>query len=155
VRGQGLVLSTFDLRALAPWPPEGDLAPDEWDRYVAAAAAVQRVDPAAAEGAMDEFLRERTGLEAARDETRVFLLQRVVFDLPEEAPERERRPFKGWVNWPAPDAEGNVSIAWPITFKSGRPALIAGYEGSEGRPYDAVSEFRHFREHYPFRRLAA
>lgn len=155
MRGQGLVLSPLDLRSLAPWPPEGDLAPDEWERYIETAAAVQRAEPAEAEGALEEFLRESSGLEAARDETRAFLLQRVVFDLPETAPEGERRPFKGWVNWPAPDADGNVSIAWPITWQDGRPALLAGYEGSEGRPYNAVAEYRHFREHYPLRPLSS
>jgi hypothetical protein len=157
VRGQGLVLSTLTdgFRALAAWPAEGDLPPEEWERYIATAAEFQRAEPTEIEAALDEFLRERSGLEAARDETRLFLLQRVVFDLPEKAPESERRPFKGWTNWPAPDADGNVSIAWPITWRDGRPALVAPYEGSEGRPYNAVGEYRHFLEHYPLRALAA
>ena len=155
MRGQGLVLSalTGRFRALAPWPAEGDLPPDEWERYVATAAEVQRAEPREVEEAFDEFLRERSGLEAARDETRLFLLQRVVFDLPETAPEGERRPFKGWVNWPPPDADGNVSIGWPIAWRDGRPELLAPYVGSEGRPYKAVAEYRHFLERYPLRAL--
>ena len=157
MRGQGLVLSTLTagLRSLAPWSAEGDLPPDEWERYIAIAAQVQRAEPAEVQAAFEEFLGERSGLEAARDETRLFLLQRVVFDLPEKAPESERRPFKGWTNWPPPDADGNVSIAWPITWSDGRPALVAPHEGSEGRPYNAVSEYRHFLEHYEFRALPA
>lgn len=155
MRGQGLVLSTLTgrFRALAPWPAEGDLPPDEWERYVATAAEVQRAESPEVEEAFDEFLRERSGLEAARDETRLFLLQRVVFDLPETAPEGERRPFKGWVNWPPPDADGNVSISWPIAWRDGRPALLAPYVGSEGRPYKAVAEYRHFLERYSLRAL--
>ena len=92
-------------------------------------------------------------MEAEQDETRLFLLQRVVFDLPESAPESERRPFKGWVNWPAPGLDGTVSIAWPISWSGGRPALVDPYVGSEGRPYDAAAEYRHFRENYSLRAL--
>jgi hypothetical protein len=76
-----------------------------------------------------------------------------VFDLPESAPEDERRPFKGWVNWPPPDADGTVSLAWPISWADGRPTLVAPYVGSEGRPYTAAAEYRHFLEHYPLRAL--
>jgi hypothetical protein len=155
VRGQGLVLTalTDGFRALAPWPAEGDLPPDGWERYSASASEVQGAEPGDVERAFEEFLSERSGIEGARDETCLFLLQRVVFDLPEAAPESERRPFKGWVNWPPPDADGNVSLAWPLSWRQAGPTLVAPYEGSEGRPYDAVGEYRHLRERYAFREL--
>jgi len=145
---------TAAFRTLAPWTAADELSSAEWDRYVAVAGEVERADPTDVERALDEFLGERSGFDAAEDETRVFLLLRVVFDLPEKAAASERRPFKGWVNWPPPDPTGNVSLSWPVTWDEGRPALVAPYEGSEGRPYAAVAEYRHFLESYPFRRLA-
>jgi hypothetical protein len=142
---------TAAFRTLAPWTQADDLSSAEWDRYLSVAGEVARADPADVEPALAEFLGERSGFEAAEDETRLFLLLRVVFDLPEQAPESERRSFKGWVNWPPPDADGNVSLSWPITWDAGRPTLVAPYEGSEGRPYNAVGEYRHFLERFPFR----
>jgi hypothetical protein len=143
------------FRTLAPWSAAADdLSSAEWDRYVAVAGEVERADPAEVDNALDELLGDGSGFEAEDDETRLFLLLRVVFDLPETARESERRSFKGWVNWPPPDANGNVSLSWPITWEAGRPALVSPYEGSEGRPYAAVAEYRHFLASYPFRALS-
>ncbi len=125
------------LASLAPWPSAGDLSREQWQRYIEAARELQQTDPADAESAIGHFVTRRSGLEAAEDETRIFLLLRVVFDLPERAPADERRAYAGWVNWPAPDDEGNVSLSWPIAWDTGRPALVAHYEGSEGESYAA------------------
>jgi hypothetical protein len=112
---------------------------------------VQDADPADVDRALEAFLARASGFEGAEDETRLFLLMRVVFDLPEQAPEEERRSYKGWVNWPPPGADGTVSLAWPLTFAAGDPALVDPYEGSEGPRYAAVSEYRHLLERYGFR----
>lgn len=138
---------------LAPWPADGDLSPQEWDRYCAVAAAVQGAEPDDVERALADFLDRRKGFEGAADETRLFLLMRVVFDLPETAPAEQRRSFKGWVNWPPPAPDGTVSLAWPLTWAGGRPALVDPYEGSEGGRYAAVEEHRHLRDRFPFRAL--
>jgi hypothetical protein len=141
------------LGELVPWTSANDLSPQAWDRYVAAARAVQRAAPAEVERAIQDVLATGSDAREGDDETRVFLLLRVVFDLPERAPADERRSYKGWVNWPAPDGDGCVSLAWPIAWRDGRPALVAGYEGSEGPRYAAVAEYRHLLDRYAFRDL--
>ena len=138
---------------LAPWPSEGGLSPAEWDRHVAVAGTVRGADPEDVAGALAEFLDRRKGLGSDDDETRLFLLMRVVFDLPETAPAEERRSFKGWTNWPPPDPDGMVSLAWPLTWAGGQPALVDPYEGSEGPRYAGVEEYRHLLGGFPFRTL--
>jgi hypothetical protein len=87
------------------------------------------------------------------DESKVFILMRVVFDLPVSALESECLSFKGWTNWPLPDAAGHVNLSWPVEWRYGKPSLLAHYEGSEGVPYGAAEEYEYFRARFPFRRL--
>jgi hypothetical protein len=144
------------LGSLRPWSQRDAFTRDDWGNYMEAAKAVQKADQQTVETALGEFVREAvqetfTGYES---ESKPFLLLRMVFDLPEAAPQQSRLIFKGWVNWPKPDAQGNVSLAWPVSWQSGKPDLVASYEGSEGKPYDAAAEYRYFRSHFPYRHLA-
>jgi hypothetical protein len=145
---------TADLLAafasLAPWPAQGDLSPDHWSRYVAAARAVQESDPNEVERALLEFLDR----DDADNETRLFLLSRVVFELPDRAAAAERRTWKGWINWPEPDADGMVDLSWPVGWDAGRPRLEAPFAGAEGHRYAAVEEYRDLRSRFPFRTLS-
>lgn len=138
---------------LTPWTAAPALSPAQRDRYVAVAAAVQRHEPAAVERAIGDFLSRRSGPGNSEDETRIFLLLRVVFELPEHVPADERASFKGWVNWPAPAPDGTVSLAWPIAWAADGPVVVAPYEGFEGPEYAAVEEYRHLLERHPLRAL--
>jgi hypothetical protein len=142
------------IAGLAPWG-RGDFDDEEWDRYVSVARSVQAADPETVEAALEAFMADAVEEEPTdtTSESKPFLLMRVVFALPEAAPESERRSFKGWANWPRPDARGEVSLAWPVSWESGRPRLVAPYGGFQGLPYSAVREYRHLRERYPFRAL--
>ena len=142
------------VAGLPPWRYE-PFDDDDWATYVSVARAVQQSSPETVEAALEHFLREARSetFQGYESESKPFLLMRVVFDLPEVAPESERQSFKGWDNWPPPDADGRVSLAWPLSWQSGRPELVARYEGSQGLPYAAVEEYRHMRAHYPYREL--
>ena len=140
------LLSAFG--PLAPWPAGGDLSDQEWDRYLAAAREVQAAQPGEVEPALLEFL------DGGGEETSLFLLLRVVFDLPERAPVEERRTWKGWVNWPEPDPDGTVNLSWPVRWDGSRPALQAAFEGAEGPRYAAIEEYRDLRERFAPRALA-
>jgi len=144
---------TTKFRELAPWTHAGDLSAGQWERYLDVAREVQRADPSEVERAIAEFLRERSGFGAAEDETRIFLLLRVVFDLPESVPAEQRHAFAGWVNWPPPGPDGKITLSWPITWRTGRPVIVAPYEGSEGESYAGVEEYRYLLAHFPFRDL--
>jgi hypothetical protein len=141
------------FRALPPWPSDRDLSDEDWLRYVNAARLVQHSEPADAKRALARFLDEAEGFAGVENETRLFLLLRVVFDLPDRAPADQRRTFKGWVNWPEPDTEGNVNLSWPVSWSAGQPILLARFEGADGPRYAAVEEYRHLLARFPFREL--
>jgi hypothetical protein len=143
--------------SLRPWSRSSDFRDQDWENYVRVARRVQQTDSQVVEAALDSFVKAEAN-DAVTDytsESKPFLLMRVVFDLPESAPVGDRWQRKGWNNWPKPDEDGRVSLAWPISWQSGKPELVASYEGSEGPPYSAVADYRHLRTSYPFRVLNA
>lgn len=143
------------LDALPPWADPRDFTEAAWERYRAAARVFRHAEPAAVEAALDEFVRQTRDREyqGYEDESKPFILMRVLFELPDRTDARERQSFKGWINWPAPDADGTVNPGWPVRWSAGRPALEAPYSGSMGLPYAAAEEYRWLRERYPFRSL--
>jgi hypothetical protein len=143
------------FNSLHPWSHRSGLTARDWDNYEKVARAVQQTDPRVVEGALQSFMESEgdSPVTDYTDESKLFLLMRVLFDLPESAPVEERHQRKGWINWPLPDANGKVSLAWPISWAHGKPELVASYEGSEGPPYPAVADYRYLKSHYPFRTL--
>jgi hypothetical protein len=142
-----------ELTQLPVWPLDGVTTTEFWEKYRSVAIRIQKLSCGDVAKIIsiyratssDEFLDEA--------DSRLFLLFRVIFDLPQDVPCSERMSFKGWINWPRPDARGCVSISWPINWEKGRPSLIDGYMGSFGLQYDAESEYRYLHEHYLFRKL--
>lgn len=142
------------FNALPPWAQK-DFSDSEWACYIEVARIIQKADPNIVESALNKFIVDAVREEYAgyESESKVFILMRVVFDLPEEAYLENRRSFKGWANWPEPDEKGNVSLSWPVSWRTGKPKLIAPYEGSMGKPYAAGMEYRYMRDRFPFRQL--
>jgi hypothetical protein len=145
-------LLTAFLR-LAPWHYEPGLSADDLSAYEAVARLVQSSGPAEVRRALADF-QDQDPSAGIDNETRLFLLLRFVFDLPEHAPAAQRRIFWGWVNWPDPDAAGRVNLAWPLSFEGGRPVLLARFEGAEGSIHAAVEEYHDLLARFPFRNLA-
>ncbi len=143
------------IDALPPWPTRPDFGPDEWERYIETAHLTQQCPPATAEAALDKFIAGALQNMSTADESesKPFILLRVVFDLPESAPAAMRRSFKGWVNWPPPNASGEVNLSWPVSWQTGRPKLITGHVGSMGLPYAASQEYRHLLTNFSQRQL--
>jgi hypothetical protein len=137
------------FETLAPWPPDRDLTREEWGAYIEAARLVGKTDPTD----LDATLARALDRGDADDETRLFLLSRVVFDLPSRAPADQRRTWKGWLNWPEVDADGTVNLSWPVRWDESGPSLSGRYAGSEGPRYAAVEEYRDLRERFPLREL--
>jgi hypothetical protein len=143
------------LDSLPPWSHDEDISEAGWAAYVEAARRFRQTDPEVAAAALDRFVEQAAGEEftGSESESKPFLLMRVLFELPEQAPESERVSFKGWTNWPRADERGQVSLSWPISWERGKPELTARYDGSAGRPYAASMEFRALRERFPYRDL--
>lgn len=143
------------IDALPSWPTQPDFSPDEWESYIETACLIQQAQPATVEAALDKFIARGVQNVSTTDESesKPFILLRVVFDLPESVPALLRRSFKGWVNWPPPNANGEVNLAWPVSWQTGQPQLSAGYVGSMGLPYDASQEYRHLLTNFSHRQL--
>jgi hypothetical protein len=147
------------LQQLPLWRSDRGLDAHEWQQLEQVATDLRATPDAEVVAALEQFLRwsaQQPRL-VADQESGPFLLLRVLFDLPEQAPASERIIYKGWANWPPADPRGSVNLAWPLRWNSGSPSLIALYEGSDGRPYDCVAEFESFRARFPYRqpRVAA
>jgi hypothetical protein len=139
-----------------------DYRPEHWAALVLAAKAVQDSDPNSVERALAAWQENRAeGLpHTTQVETKVYLLMRVVFDLPERAPARDRYGFGGWLHdmpteEPPVNPDGTVNLAWPVSWRSGDPRLVAGFQGLEGQPYDAVAEYRYLNARYKPRDLSS
>lgn len=148
---QGIVL----LDSLPPWADKDDFDEQVWAHYIDVARIVQGIDPDNVESILHTFIRQAIKEEFSgyESESKAFILMRVVFDIPEQAPVTERFSFKGWVNWPQPDANGQVNLAWPVSWDGGQPHLVASYAGSMGVPYAADKEYLFLRERFSYRQL--
>lgn len=143
------------LRELPAWRADRDFTHQEWAAFIDVAKLVQTANPDVVASALDDLMRERFSEEYRGTETdsKPFILMRVVFELPEAAPVEQRFSYKGWSNWPVPDARNQVNLGWPVTWQGGHPGLQALYDGSMGRPYTASAEYRFLLQTFPFRKL--
>jgi hypothetical protein len=139
------------VSGLTPWPSDRDLSGDEWADYVDAARRLRDAEPREVTRALGAALAADEG--TGDNERRLFVLLRVLFDLPRSAPAAQRLVYKGWVNWPAPDDRDEVDLGWPVAWEDDRPRLVAAFEGSMGPRYAAVEEYDSFRERFGFRAL--
>jgi hypothetical protein len=147
------LIESFDR--LSPWTTPEDFGEREWKDYIKVAQVIQKSEPETVKSALTDFMKKAINEEykGYESESKIFLLMRIAFDLPEEAPEKARFSFKGWENWPEPDDQGYVSLAWPISWGGNLPKLEASYEGSMGQPYRAVEEYQYLLDHFNYRNL--
>jgi ATP/maltotriose-dependent transcriptional regulator MalT len=96
------------------------------------------------------------------NDTKLYLLMRLVFDLPEAVPASTNQivVFGYWSGrWLKENGEinsdGTFNRAWPIRWNHGHPNLLAGWVGLEGvnTRYDAAAEFSYCLTNYPMRDL--
>ena len=143
------------INALPVWTSQHSFTDQDWDKYIEVARIIQSTDTDTVEDALVEFIQRalQEAYEGYESESKPFILMRVVFEIPETANEDKRFSFKGWSNWPEPDANNEVNLSWPVSWEGGRPKLLAPYEGSMGRPYAAAAEYRFLLQNFPYRKL--
>ncbi len=144
------------IQMLAPWSENDAFSESDWKNYIEVARQVQISDIEVIESVINNFQKEASKVKyngVYEEDSKLFLLQRIVFELPENISANQRVSFKGWVNWPSPDSDGNVNLSWPVSWKSKQPVLIDSYAGSLGEAYQAWSEFNYFKERYKYRSL--
>ena len=94
--------------------------------------------------------------------SKIFVLLRLLFDVPEEYPRDEARFFGGWIilrvredgDWTMddpPTREGTVNMLWPLGYEDGRLVLKGTIFAYRGFPYDGLWEYDYFASRFPLR----
>lgn len=145
-----------EIGSLIPWGLTPDYPEEGWARLVHVGRMIQQLPPATVSTALSEHIEScgRQGLGRLDCETKPFLLLRVVFDIP---PEAELPPFCIWLMWDE-NREGTTSLhsrGPVVVWQNGKPRLLYGCRGSEGRSYAAAGEYEYLRHKFPFRDLSS
>jgi hypothetical protein len=140
---------------LTPWTSNLDWTSSAWKKYINTAIKVQEANQTDVEEAIKNFMEEakKQPFIGYEIESKLFILLRIVFEIPQVASEKDRFSFKGWINWPKANEFGEINLGWPVKWINGQPNLESGYVGSEGKPYAALEEYQFLKMKYPFRKL--
>jgi hypothetical protein len=132
-----------------------------WLLLINAAKVVQESEPKSVEQTLEDYQSHTAtnGLDQIKEDSKLFLLMRVVFDLPEDVSVDTNGfvpVFGGWVTMNEQfGTNGSVNVAWPIRWNNGHPILISGYYGIQGinSTYNARKEYMYFMSKYRMRHL--
>lgn len=134
-----------------PWPHAIEYSHASWAALVSAAKVMQESNPQFMERTLRGYQRVH---DRSSDDSKLLLVLRVAFDLPETRPLEKRVGFGGWRDLTDSD-NMKTNAAWPISWNSGHPKLIVGFTLFEGERYDAATEFTYFANKYPARDLTS
>jgi hypothetical protein len=84
--------------------------------------------------------------------SKVYLLLRLLFDVPEESD--VVAIFGAWMgeNGPYPyNGSETVNLLWPLGYQDQRLVLKSGFEMYLGGPYNGLAEYDYFASHFPWR----
>lgn len=140
------------LALLKPWPATEQMSPLGWVGHLSVANFLQHLDSNLVAGTIGAFHDCRPATY-----TSLFLLPRVVFELPERIAMEEFPQFAFLcaplgAPWEYPDGV-TINAAWPISWKGSMPELIAGCSPMFGDHYDPESEYRFLKNRFPYRDL--
>jgi hypothetical protein len=145
------------IHRLRPWGSRPVYPAQDWDAQIAVARLVQRTDPKIVEEALVLFSSQAwahksyMNCPAPVELSKVQLLMRIVFRLPEHDTNPNDSRLDGMQGLPPTDSVGPVNVDWPLSWRCGRPHLVSGCQPSYGILYDPVSDYRYLRAHFPLR----
>lgn len=147
------------IDGMRTWPTDTDpdFTAQDWHRAICVARMPQGAEPAAARKALDESADYKR-IVGEYSPSRAFVVLRLMFDLPENAPADRGDPLvsaHGWFQY-APRENGRVSLTWPISWYDGQPRFVFRLPGfKSGPPYRPNTEYDSMRGKYLFRDLSA
>jgi hypothetical protein len=142
------------LGKIEPWTESASYSEAGWRHLIKTARAFQKADPKLASEALENHAQKHSGdpNRLAVEQGKLFLLMRMVFEVPENAP--QRIPSATWHRGQSDiNPDGTFNLAWPLTFQGGNPRLLSGRQGSPG-PYSARNEYSYMRYQYEPRDLS-
>jgi hypothetical protein len=145
------------FHTITPWASPLDYGSAEWAYIIGVAKTVQRTDPQVTVDAMDMFMDKVWGAEYNDGgELELFLLMRVVFELPEDAPIEDLRHVRYiGMSWEEARKGNRANLSWPISWTDGGPRIVSSPGFITGPPYNPSEEFEHLLRRYPFRDLSS
>lgn len=87
--------------------------------------------------------------------SKVYLMLRVMYQLPQEMNSSNARTFGGWIH-PNIGTGNSYNMSWPVSATqspSGWQVGVANYMGFIGRGYNAAAELDYFNNNFPKRNL--
>jgi hypothetical protein len=143
------------ISTLHPWSSTAAYKGSDWERIVEVAAAFQRALPTVAAEGFEIFSLQNTNnfQNDYLEDSKAFLLLRVMFDLPEHGKGRPGGP--GWLTERRDlNTDGTVNLAWPVVWNKGQPFLASDFLGYEGFAYSAKADYLFLSSHYSKRDLS-
>lgn len=85
--------------------------------------------------------------------SKVYLLLRVLFDVPANIPINQAKVFGGWGH-PSAGTGNTFNLLWPLEMSMDSTLnVVGGFSGYYGAPYDAVGEYDYFSEGFGRREI--
>jgi len=144
------------MAQIEPWGSSTAYSEAGWKHLIQTARACQEASSALTAAALEEHLQS---FSAKPDDLpiaqgKVFLLLRVMFDLPDSTPAGPGVSLAGW-NRGGTDVnpDGTFDQAWPLLWNQGRPRLVSGRNGAAGAEYSAAKEYAMLRYRFKYREL--
>jgi hypothetical protein len=139
---------------LHPWEFTTNYPQGAWLHVSNACETMARAKPDTIERAMTVFLRDEASTEYFANQTRLFLLLRFYFQLPQHGSPTNRFVTAAWLGSDkATNSDGTINLAWPLKWSGGRPNLVSRCEGYEGPTYRPIEEYHYLRARFPKREL--
>lgn len=83
----------------------------------------------------------------------LYLLLRMVFELPPQHPRQLAQVFGGWLHPSIGVGSPYFNLSWPVKIEAGTDIMkIERFQGYSGKGYDAIGEYDYFVAHFPLRR---
>ena len=84
--------------------------------------------------------------------SRLYLLLRILFDLPTQQPVNRAKVFGGWHHLSVDEDKADFDLAWPVYVDASTLTIkIEPCRGYFGRNYDALGEYEYFNDHFLLR----
>jgi hypothetical protein len=139
---------------IEPWTISTSYSDAAWKKLVNAAERFQNANPKLAKQVIANRIKNASAKpnQLAVEQGKIFLLSRVVFDLPENG--SQRIPGAEWERGQTDvNPDGTINVAWPIVWNHGKPSLASGRIGDAGA-YSATNEYEFLRFRYKYRDLS-